>query len=410
MNGPSSVCSDGTRIFVADTNNSRVLVFQDINSLISNYNPPTGVPPSADAVLGQPDFNSGLQNAGGNAINGSFSYPTGLCFYNGRLFIADYFNNRIVVYDALPSTPPPYYWRSANLVMGQGSWTSGGINRGNGPGSPANNSLYYPVNIWGSTLGLFVADSMNNRVLLFSPVPTNNDPSAVIVIGQSSMTSNAPNQGGTIAANTLKNPGGVITDGNRLAISDGGNNRVLIYNSIPDAYNASADIVLGQNSFSTGTANQPSSVPRAFNLNGPLGISGSTTGLFVCDGLNHRVLRFPDSTNTPTFTPVLTPSPTPLPVLEIGKDDIIAYPIPAQGNTLWFIYTTTGVTEITINIYNVIGEKVKTITALDVTAGTQRVQWDLSRVAPGIYFYKIKKVNIDNSIHESKLNKVVIIK
>jgi len=49
MRGPQGVWIQGTRLFVADTDNSRILVWNTIPT--SNYQ-------AADYVLGEPDFNT----------------------------------------------------------------------------------------------------------------------------------------------------------------------------------------------------------------------------------------------------------------------------------------------------------------------------------------------------------------
>lgn len=65
--------------------------------------------------------------------------------------------------------------------------------------------------------------------------------SADIVVGQQDMASSDENQGNAqSASNTLNEPRGVFSNGNKMIVADYTNNRVLIYNSIPTANNASA--------------------------------------------------------------------------------------------------------------------------------------------------------------------------
>ena len=85
---------------------------------------------------------------------------------------------------------------------------------------------------------LFVSDSGANRILIFTPIPTENGAAAVNVIGQDSFTADASNDhnqddvtdsGPT--ERTLSSPSGIRVVGNRLMIADEGNHRVLIYDS-----------------------------------------------------------------------------------------------------------------------------------------------------------------------------------
>jgi len=93
---------------------------------------------------------------------------------------------------------------------------------------------------------------------------------ASVVIGQPSFTTGVANQGGSPTANTIKAPVGVHYDpsSKKLFVADSENNRVLIYNSIPTANNAAADVVVGQQNFSSSSINQGGS-PTANSLSYP---------------------------------------------------------------------------------------------------------------------------------------------
>jgi hypothetical protein len=80
------VTSDGKRLFVADTNNSRVMVWDSL---------PTQVTP-ADSVIGQTSFAGVSVNAGGALSAQALSYATLLFAQPGRLFIADG-NSRVLI-------------------------------------------------------------------------------------------------------------------------------------------------------------------------------------------------------------------------------------------------------------------------------------------------------------------------
>jgi flagellar hook assembly protein FlgD len=44
---------------------------------------------------------------------------------------------------------------------------------------------------------------------------------------------------------------------------------------------------------------------------------------------------------------------------------------------------------VNLEIYNIIGQKVKTLVDRHMDTGTHSVEWDASNCASGIYFYKI---------------------
>ncbi|UCD55255.1 MAG: hypothetical protein JSV93_00215, partial [Candidatus Omnitrophota bacterium] len=143
---------------------------------------------------------------------------------------------------------------SADVVIGQADFTSATANQG-GIGA---NTFYQPVYIFSDGKRLFISDYVNNRVLIYNSIPTSNNASADVVVGQPDFTSFVENQGNTPTPgpNTIYHPQGIFSDGKRLFIVDTDNNRVLIYNSIPTSNNASADVVVGQADFTSRLENQ----------------------------------------------------------------------------------------------------------------------------------------------------------
>ncbi len=94
---PGGVASDGHRLYVSDTLNDRVIIF-DLRSL-----KPIG-------VIGQRDLHSRIPGCGPYDLN----YPLGIDTDGRWLFIADRGNSRLVIYDLkviepiLVILPPPY--------------------------------------------------------------------------------------------------------------------------------------------------------------------------------------------------------------------------------------------------------------------------------------------------------------
>ena len=97
---------------------------------------------------------------------------------------------------------------------------------------------------------LAVADTDHNRVLIWNRIPLTNNANADVVLGQANFTSTAiPGQVPT--AKSLRGPQGVWIQNGKLFVADTQNNRVLIWNSIPTQNGAAADVVLGQKDFTS---------------------------------------------------------------------------------------------------------------------------------------------------------------
>jgi hypothetical protein len=147
MQIPSSVDSDGTRLFVADQSNNRVLIWNHI---------PTGTVP-ADVVVGQPDFTSNAAGASQTALN----YPAWAHSDGARLYVADSRNNRVLVWNSIPTSNGA----PASSVIGQPDFTSTVVNRGLPLGPTGLNG---PSQVWTDRLHLFITDQYNDRTLVLS--------------------------------------------------------------------------------------------------------------------------------------------------------------------------------------------------------------------------------------------------
>lgn len=128
-------------------------------------------------------------------------------------------------------------------------------------GGVGDTRLRGPVGVWlDSANGLWVADTGNSRVLYYGEV-TQNGPAAKFALGQKDLTTNQQTNkfpDFVASAESLLAPTSVYTDGTRLYVSDLGLNRVLIWNAIPSRTSQPADVVVGQPDMTTSTANYSS--------------------------------------------------------------------------------------------------------------------------------------------------------
>ncbi|OVE78075.1 hypothetical protein BVX98_01285 [bacterium F11] len=278
ISSPYAVDTDGTKLFVCDSANHRIKIYNTV---------PTSNDIDANVLVGQSAWNGQTQNAGAGSSNpgqDGFWTPADISVAGDKLFVADTQQSRIMIFDPVPTSNNP----NASAVVGQVNYSSQDANQA---GSPDAFTLNKPYGVHSDGSKLYVADTTNNRVLIWNNIPSINNVSANVVIGQTNFSNVSPNKGGSAAAHTLSGPDNVYVDSGKLYIADNGNHRVLIFNTIPTTNNASADEVIGQSNFTDTDANQGGS-PSATSLNYPDYAVASGPHLYVMDEWNHRILHF----------------------------------------------------------------------------------------------------------------------
>jgi hypothetical protein len=98
-----------------------------------------------------------------------------------------------------------------------------------------------------------------------------------------------------MCAATVSLPRTAISDGKYLFVADAGNDRVLVYKSIPTDSGAPADIILGQQADYLNQASDsaiPDRVAAADSFKTPTDLAWDGTNLYVCDGFNRRVVVY----------------------------------------------------------------------------------------------------------------------
>lgn len=263
MSSPSGVAIDPVsgKIFVSDSGHNRVLRFASWSTLSSGA--------AAEAVLGQPDFDSSFPDTPAN-----FSQPGGIALDSaGRLYVADTYNHRVLRFDGAASKASG---AAANAVLGQPNFTS--VTEPAGPNSSRMNT---PSGVAIDSTGrLWVSDTGHNRVLRYdSPHTKANGAAADGVVGQTDFVS--ADEG--LSATGLTEPTRVHAAGSHLWVRDAGNFRVLGYDltTLPAAGGAAAKL-LGQDGMDTADRG---------DLSGLGGMAADTAGrLWVANDL--ELIRF----------------------------------------------------------------------------------------------------------------------
>ncbi|HBY59687.1 MAG TPA: hypothetical protein DEH78_07675, partial [Solibacterales bacterium] len=212
---------------------------------------------AARVVIGQPNFTAQKPGASSSLLGGA----GGVAYANGVLVVADSnrvgaspSNERVLVFRSIANQIPapdaslpvsearcPICVGAADVVLGQVDFDKAEAR------ARAANTVRQPSAVATDGRRLAVADTNNNRVLIWNNLPTRNDQPADLVLGQSSMTTGTAGTSNT----ALKGPQGVWIQGDRFFVADTQNHRVMIWNRFPSANNAAADVVLGFSDFNT---------------------------------------------------------------------------------------------------------------------------------------------------------------
>jgi hypothetical protein len=306
---PTAVATDGVMLAVADSDNNRVLIWRSLPSV--NQAPP-------DVVVGQSDFQSNAVARPPTAS--SLLGPQGVWIQDGRLLVADTLNHRVLIWNSIPASSG----QAADVVLGQPNFNTLPETEPVKAWLNAKaTTLFSPVSVTSDGQRLYVTDLGYDRVLIWNSMPTTNQQPADVVIGQPDMTTVSPNnvtklcqptgkkddQGNDLypkmCSATLDTPRYALSDGKRLFIADGGNDRVLVFSQVPTANGQSADVILGQPAGDLNQASDSAFESRrssADSLRTPLSLAWDGTNLYVSDPFNRRVMVFTVAENAIPLT------------------------------------------------------------------------------------------------------------
>lgn len=198
---------DAGNLFVGSSAHDRVLMFADAANLSDGA--------AATLVLGQDDFDT---NTSAATID-RMAAPTGLVVdSSGNLFVADQGNHRILRFDDAANKTTG---ADADAVLGQPDFTTvtSGISA---------TTLNGPRALTVSSDGtLWVADTNNNRIIGFpDPGSLPNGSAATLFLGQADLDSSTAG----LSQNELDTPRGLSLDStDRLYVADSDNNRVVVF-------------------------------------------------------------------------------------------------------------------------------------------------------------------------------------
>jgi hypothetical protein len=236
-------------------------------------------------VVGQEKFYRSLPGLSDSRLN----LPESLCVADNRLIVADSGNNRVLIWNSIPSTDGA----PADIVLGQEGFESSTILE-----PPSAASLNFPTALWSDGSILVVLDAGNNRILVWNSLPTLlSGDDADVVIGQKDFISNEPNMGQAVPSEyTLDfsdNGGGLYANGSQLFVADSANHRILIW-EFPLTTEKAASGLIGQNDYDLGDPNRGSVTGDDTFLN-PSGVYQFYRQLIVTDNGNNRYLIFESS-------------------------------------------------------------------------------------------------------------------
>jgi hypothetical protein len=149
-----------------------------------------------------------------------FRWPHAITGSDDLLLIADAGDHRVLGW-----SPPPEIDRPADRLMGQPDFHT---TREWPYGPQCGDRFRFPYGVSMDGGRLAIADTANNRVLLWDAVTSDAGP-ADHVLAQPTLESNGENRWSAVTHDSLCWPYGIWLHGDRIAVADSGNNRVMLW-------------------------------------------------------------------------------------------------------------------------------------------------------------------------------------
>ena len=271
---PRGVFLVGNKLIVADTAQNRVFIWNHL---------PNSEFEDADVVLGQEEKLGTGRNAQGKVNGSSLFYPSGIWSDGQKLMVADAWNHRVLIWLEMPTKNG----QAADVVIGQPDFTCNEPNIKGISHAPSSQSLNWPYGVFSDGERLWIADTGNRRILYYEQIPTNNFAQADKVIGKPNFSERDYDCQDPIWPYSVK-----ISPQGAMAITDTQYYRVLLWKNWETALNAKADVIIGQSSFEGNGQNQFGWFPKANTLNWCYDTCFYKNGLWVADTGNSRILWY----------------------------------------------------------------------------------------------------------------------
>lgn len=210
---PYGVHWDGARLWVADTGNRRVLMWRGLPACHAQ---------PADLVLGQQDFCTRDENGGGTPTQASMRWPHGVATWSGRLCVTDAGNSRIMIWNA----PPTRNNQHCSWLLGQNDPAA--VDHNQALYWPNAATLHMPYGIAASGAWLTAADTANSRLLAWHGEDSDAQ-AARALTGQADFHAKGDNRWALPSRDSLCWPYGIAVLGAVAVVADSGNNRVLLW-------------------------------------------------------------------------------------------------------------------------------------------------------------------------------------
>ncbi len=285
--------------------------------------------------------------------NTGLYHPIGLAVdFNGDLYVADSGNGRVLRFPS-PFSQASGATQTANLVLGQSNFTGPTIKDPSPTtmNTPFGLALFYNSPPTAVT-GLAVSDAVHNRILVFARPPGGDFSSGMAASGLIGQSTYLGTQPGATTSN-LSSPRHIATDSsNRLFVADSLNNRLLAFTASARGSLGAAAVLQVPNlstpqgvavSLNTGeswvtstnsniiyrlpefnTLQVNSQFTAQIGSNGPIAVAlDSFDDLIAAEGVNRVSFYFPQMfyRNTANFTAGIgsTTNPTPGMLAELGR-------------------------------------------------------------------------------------------
>jgi hypothetical protein len=209
LNWCYGVFSDGKKLWIADTGNRRVLVFNQIPT--ENY-------AAAEGVIGKPNFNERDYD------NADAIWPYSVKISpEGKMAITDTQYYRVLLWHDWQTA----FTQKADTIIGQKDFDSNGANQFGL--YPQAHTLNWCYDTCFYKNGIFVADTGNSRVLWFDNTPTLPNAMATNLIGKSDFNTGSENLDTVYGTEkTLYWPFSICIENDVMAIADTGNHRIFL--------------------------------------------------------------------------------------------------------------------------------------------------------------------------------------